>query len=252
MTTMETNSSMSWGSPNQARFRQRDQVLVRLAEKLLKEQGLVSFRFSELAPLAGCSAGTLYKHFSSKEDLLIAIFAHHIEHLVERQPHLMSCDLSFAERWVAMHLLSVLASQRSSWTIGINGLGGAPKVLDRATEYRVQELKMYLDQFYHAILRVVEGARIQGELSATDEQVSLVHSMLTYVERGACGILGNELMSNAVKPLDSRQIFDACAIYINSLNWNAPLRADSYERVMAEVEHQLAECERERELVNAL
>ncbi|WP_298442566.1 TetR/AcrR family transcriptional regulator [uncultured Ferrimonas sp.] len=243
---------MSWGSPNQARFRQRDQVLVRLAEQLLQQQGLVSFRFSELAPLAGCSAGTLYKHFSSKEDLLVAILARHVEHLVERQPHLMSCELSFAERWVAMHLFAVIASKRCSWTLGLTALGGQPKVIERASEYRVQELKMYLDQFYSAILRVVEGARIQSELFASDNQVAMVHSMLTYLERGASGAQENPLLSGSVKPLDSRQLFDAFAVYINSLDWSTPLRPDSYNRVMAEVEHQLAECDREQALLQAL
>ncbi|WP_028117963.1 TetR/AcrR family transcriptional regulator [Ferrimonas senticii] len=247
MAAMELGSSMSWGSPNQARFRQRDHMLVCFAEDLLKEQGLVSFRFSELAPEARCSAGTLYKHFSCKEDLLIAIFARHMEHIVERQPYLMSCELSYAERWVAMHLFAVLASQQASWTLGLNGLGVAPKVLEQASEYRIQQLQMRIDQFYSTILRVVESARIQGELNASDSQVNMVHSMLTYLERGACGSRDNPLMVTAITNLDPRQLFDAFAVFINSLEWTAPLRADSFTRVMAEVEHQLAECERERE-----
>ncbi|WP_159437694.1 TetR/AcrR family transcriptional regulator [Ferrimonas marina] len=249
---MEVGSSTHWGSPNQARFRQRDQVLVRLAEQLIQEQGLVSFRFSELAPLAGCSAGTLYKHFSSKEDLLIAIFARHVEHLVERQPHFMNSELSYAERWVAMHLFAVVAIQRSSWTLGLNTLGGAPKVIERASEYRVQELKMYLEQFYRAILRVVEGARIQGHLKASDEQVSTVHAMLAYFQRGASGAVDNPLMSDAIKRLDTRQLFESFAIFINTLEWTTPLRMDSYQRVMAEVEHQLDEGEAERAMLSAL
>lgn len=252
MTTMEAANTSHWGSPNQARFRQRDQVLVRLAEKLLKSQGLVSFRFSELAPLAGCSAGTLYKHFCSKEDLLIAIFSRHIEHLIERQPNLMNCQLSYAERWLAMHLFAVMAARRSSWTLALNSLCSAPKVLEQASDYRVQDLKMHLEQFYGSISRVIEGARIQGELNANDHQITMVHSMLSYLERGAMGIQDNPLMQTAVKPLELRQLFDAFSVYINSLDWQQPLKPDSFQRIVAEIELQLDECDQELELLEGL
>ncbi|GAA4874118.1 TetR/AcrR family transcriptional regulator [Ferrimonas pelagia] len=252
VTAMEIGSTSSWGSPNQARFRQRDQVLVRLAEQLIQQQGMVSFRFSELAPRAGCSAGTLYKHFSSKEDLLIAIFARHVEQLVERQPYFMSCELLYAERWIAMHMFAVASIQRSSWTLGINTLGGAPKILERASDFRAQELKMYLDQFYNAILRVIEGARIQGELVATDEQVKTVHAMLSYFQRGASGVLGNPLMGDAVQALEPRQLFEAFSIFIGTLDWKTPLRADSFQRIMIEVEHQLTESDMEQSMLEAL
>ncbi len=246
---MEVGLSAQWGSPNQTRFRQRDQVLVRLAERLIEQQGLVSFRFSELAPLAGCSAGTLYKHFSSKEDLLIAIFSRQVEGLVARQPHFLSCPLSQAECWIAMHLYGVLVSQQATWALGLNTLGGAPKVLERASEFRVQELKMYLEQFYNTILRVIEGARIQGELTASDQQVQLIHTMMSYFHRGASGSLENPLLHDAVDRLSPRQLYDAFAIFINTLEWKQPLRADSFGRIMAEVEQQLSERQTERELL---
>ncbi|GAA5194037.1 TetR/AcrR family transcriptional regulator [Ferrimonas gelatinilytica] len=246
---MEVGLSGHWGSPNQARFRQRDQVLIRLAERLIEQQGLVSFRFSELAPLAGCSAGTLYKHFASKEDLLIAIFARQVEGLVASQPHFLSCSLSHAECWIAMHLYAVMASQQANWSLGLNTLGGAPQVLEKASDFRVQELKMYLTQFYNTILRVIEGARIQGELCATDQQVQTVHTMLSYFQRGAAGTLENPLMEDAVAGLSARQLYDAFAVFINTLEWKQPLRVDSYSRIIAAVELQLSERQAERELL---
>lgn len=236
---MDSNAHSGWSSPTQTRFRQRDQALIKLAEALIQEQGLVSFRFSDLAPRAGCSAGTLYKHFGCKEDLLVAIFSRHVEQLVERQPHLMACDLSFAERWVAMHLVAVLAVNEKFWSLGLNAMGGAPKVLERANEHRVQELRMYLNQFYGAILRVVEGARIQGELVSGDQQVRAVHTMMTCLQRGAAGTLNNPLMQDTLKPLDKAEIYQAFATLISVLDWHKPLNEGSYSRVINEVEHQL-------------
>ncbi len=252
MSAKEAVTTLVWGSPNHARFRQRDQVLVRLAEQLMQDQGLVSFRFSELAPLAGCSAGTLYKHFASKEDLLIAILARHLERLVECQPHLMTCELSFVERWIAMHLLAVAASRQCCWSLSLNSIGSSPKLVERASEYRIQELKMHLEQFYHAILRVVESARIQGELTATDQQVANTHAMMVFLERGAIDSIDNPLMENALEALDLRQLFEVFALYLNVLDWRTPLRPDSYERVMAEVEHQLQECQQQQQLLSVL
>lgn len=236
-----SDATTGWSSPTQTRFRQRDQVLIRLAEKLIQEQGMVSFRFSELASLAGCSAGTLYKHFSSKEDLLVAIFARHVELLVSCQPHLMNSDLSFAERWIAMHFCGVIASEGVAWSLALNALGGAPKMVDKASDYRVQELKMYVNQFYGAILRVVEAARIQGELTADDEQVRTVHTMMACFQRGAAGLLHNELMLDVVKPIGPEAVYEAFATLINGMEWKTPLTEDSFERILAEVNHQLGE-----------
>ena len=44
------------------------------AERLIESQGIVSFKFSQLAHEVGCSTGTLYKFFERKEDVLVCLF----------------------------------------------------------------------------------------------------------------------------------------------------------------------------------
>ncbi|MCF1429207.1 MAG: TetR/AcrR family transcriptional regulator, partial [Shewanella sp.] len=44
------------------------------AEYLIETQGIVSFKFSQLAKEVGCSTGTLYKFFEGKEDILVCLF----------------------------------------------------------------------------------------------------------------------------------------------------------------------------------
>ncbi|WP_220740337.1 TetR/AcrR family transcriptional regulator, partial [Shewanella sp. c952] len=48
--------------------------LLDVAEELIDNQGVVSFRFAQIAKGAGCSTNTLYKYFESKEDVLVCLF----------------------------------------------------------------------------------------------------------------------------------------------------------------------------------
>ncbi|WP_125828474.1 TetR/AcrR family transcriptional regulator [Paraferrimonas haliotis] len=44
------------------------------AENLIDTQGIISFKFSQLAQDVGSSTGTIYKWFKNKEDVLVCLF----------------------------------------------------------------------------------------------------------------------------------------------------------------------------------
>ncbi|TKB53042.1 TetR/AcrR family transcriptional regulator [Ferrimonas aestuarii] len=240
--------SSHWTSPVHARFRQRDQALLKLGEALVKEQGLVSFRFSELAPRAGCSAGTLYKHFNCKEDLLVAIFAKHIELLTERQPELISAELSHAERLLALHLYGALAMKHSCWSLGFNALAGVDGIIERVSDYRLQEMQMFIEQTHSTSKRVMESARIESELTITDAEVQVAHLTLVACQRGAMTMIGNPLMGTRLNIDDSQTLYQSLSMVISSLNWKHPLTTDSQQRIFSLVEQQLQVLEQEHEL----
>ena len=48
------------------------QYILEAAEQLLQTKGLARLTNKEIAKAAGCAEGTLYKHFATKEALLLA------------------------------------------------------------------------------------------------------------------------------------------------------------------------------------
>ena len=57
----------------QREVRQREKALLGIARKMLIEQGYAGLNMDRLAEATEYSKGTIYQHFSSKEDLITAL-----------------------------------------------------------------------------------------------------------------------------------------------------------------------------------
>ena len=60
----------------------REQILA-ATERIIQEKGLARVTTREIAREAGCSEGSLYKHFVDKEDLFMAVIQSHLPELIE-------------------------------------------------------------------------------------------------------------------------------------------------------------------------
>src|SRR6201986_2380425 len=69
----------SYGTQRQAAARNRASIL-EVAHDLLGESAAASM--NEIAKRAGVGAGTLYRHFPTREDLILAVYRHDIARLV--------------------------------------------------------------------------------------------------------------------------------------------------------------------------
>jgi AcrR family transcriptional regulator len=78
MTADET--PVSYGTQRTAAARNRAAIL-EVAHKLLAESAAVSM--NEIAKRAGVGAGTLYRHFPTRENLILAVYRHDVQSLVD-------------------------------------------------------------------------------------------------------------------------------------------------------------------------
>lgn len=63
---------------------EREALILDEAERILAEQGYQELVMEHLAERVGVGKGTLYLHFPSKEDLVVALLARGLEHMSER------------------------------------------------------------------------------------------------------------------------------------------------------------------------
>jgi AcrR family transcriptional regulator len=71
---------VTYGTQRQAAARNRVAIL-EAAHELLAESAAVSM--NEIAKRAGVGAGTLYRHFPTREDLILAVYRHDVRKLVD-------------------------------------------------------------------------------------------------------------------------------------------------------------------------
>ena len=72
--------SVTYETQRRAAARNRAAIL-EVAHDLLAESGAVSM--NEIAKRAGVGAGTLYRHFPTREDLILAVYRHDVQKLVD-------------------------------------------------------------------------------------------------------------------------------------------------------------------------
>lgn len=63
--------------------RERENLILQAAEDVLLEKGYRDTSMDEIAARVGIAKGTLYLHFSKKEDLMLAFFRHEMQQILD-------------------------------------------------------------------------------------------------------------------------------------------------------------------------
>ena len=66
-------ASMGTRERRQRQLEEREQLIIDVAWEAVREQGLLKLQMSRIAERCEYAVGTLYQHFASKEDLLLAV-----------------------------------------------------------------------------------------------------------------------------------------------------------------------------------
>lgn len=77
---------------------EREALILEVAEEVLMEKGYYETSIDEIAARVGIAKGTVYLHFSSKEDLVIAIFEREMQQLLQYIDSSMDSTLSPQEK----------------------------------------------------------------------------------------------------------------------------------------------------------
>lgn len=62
---------------------EREQLFLAAARELIRQDGLLNLQMTRIAEKCDYAVGTLYQHFGSKEDLLVALASDNVQHRVE-------------------------------------------------------------------------------------------------------------------------------------------------------------------------
>ena len=156
----------------------RDSVTIKdsildATDRLLARYGYRKMTVEDIALEAGIGKGTIYLHFTSKEEVVLSHIDRIVERLKERLREIAGSDATAAERLRLMLLTRVLFRFDSvqHYTQSLNDLLAAlrPGLLARRAQYFEAEARIFVE--------VLTAGREAGELSFDDEHAT-AHSLL--------------------------------------------------------------------------
>ena len=81
---------------------EREALILQAAEEVLVEKGYYEMSMDEIAARVGIAKGTVYLHFSSKEDLVVTLFERDVQKFVEMVETTVSSGLTAREKLEAI------------------------------------------------------------------------------------------------------------------------------------------------------
>jgi len=163
----------------QRQVREREQLFLQVARKMLIEQGYAGLSMDQLAEATEYSKGTVYQHFSTKEDLVTALAIESMERRVELFLRAERFVGRSRERLMAIGVADEIFSRiethhyRSEFIIKLANLR------DRASSERKESLDRLESACFGTVVRIVQSGIDSGELSPSVDPRALVYSVFT-------------------------------------------------------------------------
>ena len=163
---------------------QREQRLLELAQQIVRQDGFTGLTMDRLTSLSDVSKGTLYNHFSSKEDVLTALSVDSLQRLLQLFQHASTFGGRSRERALALHHAYHNFSAAEP-TLFLCLLSAAtPGVMEKSSPARLQQrqqLELQLLQYCQQVLSdALADGSLQLPLGVSLEQWSFINWALAF------------------------------------------------------------------------
>lgn len=224
-------------------FQQRERLFLDTADRLIRTDGLVNLQMARLAEACDYATGTLYQHFTSKEDLLVALAGASSQCHVEMFERIRHWEASSRDRMFAIAVCDADFAAANPVHTKLMQYIFTQAVWENASEVRRREMLSFCDPIGEMVSAIVREAVEAGDLPAnglSEMELALgpwclcegMHSLVqTQGLLEACGI---------ERP--RRLLFQQVHIHLNGMGWQPLLDpaddtaiAALVERIRAEV-----------------
>ncbi len=228
-------------SSRQARTRQREQHILETARTLVSVEGFLALKMSDVAQAASVSVGTLYTHFESKEDLIMALATQTWRGRLAGFNAIFAVNtLSWAERLVAAVFVDFLFSVDHPELFAAEQLAATPSVWEGASERRTQEMRTLHHRIMDGIAQTAHQAIENGEFEPWADRKQQARA----VDRGIWTLmLGSSAVWSAVSTLEEEvaadtveipeTLQDLCQALFCGYGWRSPDASDDVRRLAA-------------------
>lgn len=199
------------------------------AERLIETQGIVSFKFSQLAKEVGCSTGTLYKLFERKEDVLVCLFlrsatSNHLRIFIDKYP-----DLTAQEKVLLPILFTFETIKRSKSFFTLRSVSVNTMVWQLASDEKVNRFKKRINAFWQWFTDSLNEAVENGELEATELQVKELVQGVTFYLTGSLTQFESQLIETKYLGDRRETCYRHLAKLMGQYKWRKPLTHELFD-----------------------
>ncbi|WP_422450472.1 MULTISPECIES: TetR/AcrR family transcriptional regulator [unclassified Endozoicomonas] len=227
---------------------QREITIIQSTLTILKEKGFMDLKMSEVAKQAQFSMGTVYSHFSSKEDLLLGCAITISSTMATVFHKVLNSPVPAMERLLTLNIAIWLSYARQPHHYFLRQLAMTPDIWQRASTGRAQAL----DDIYHKMSQMVKAQII--ELMADNPAITDQNreSALADILMGIWS-LGEGLFQISMSGFGLKQpsvqkdkgfslLTSNLAKYLQGWGWRAPFSPSMIDNCKLQAEQVVATC----------
>ncbi len=224
----------------------RERELLDAARGVIADEGILEFRMAELARRAGCSVGTLYTHFESKEDVILAVAVESVTCLETLAERVAALPLRTPARLLGIVAADFLRRQARPEMAELEQLVLNASIWRRASRSRVAELRSRIEGVSNGVRNLMRDAEAAGEFATAPAP-----GWVDLIDYGLWGLVAglNDLggvREHVARSLDhslqpGSPLVRNSVVLINSVPWRDPLQDPDVLEVLQSVVA-LVEC----------
>lgn len=151
-------------SRKQKAISDRETELVLLAKSIIEEQGVTNLTMDKVTAASLYSKGTIYNHFCSKEDLILALCLY----MIKRELAMFSRAVSFKgtcrEKVLSMHACYQVYVRMEPVASMMIMISKSPWITEKASEERVRKRGELEKEIFNMVYALVQQAVEEGDL----------------------------------------------------------------------------------------
>lgn len=156
-------------SPKSLREKQREErefLILQAAETLLFEKGFYEMSMDEIAAHVGIAKGTVYLHFGSKDELVVALFERNLNEFHAGLAGVIATPGTASERLVALlrYVYSMMYNERFC---SFRTVFESPEMRSRFAAKKQDGFRERWDALTQGIEDILEEGKASGEFDAT-------------------------------------------------------------------------------------
>ncbi|MGI2261364.1 hypothetical protein [Shewanella sp. GXUN23E] len=202
---------------------ERNRIIIENAKSLIRNQGIVSFKFSDLGRISNCSNSTVYDLFNCKEDVIVTIFNNNLSRMYDFNCALMKYQKASPKQklyTIQLQELFSISSTHNADSI-CNFFGVSQFVSDHADPYLTSETFRLLKRLRSQRESILREAIISGDLQMTEEDIESsdfeLLSMLSY--RGMVALCMNKFSNELSLDITEEKMHKITSNNIEMLPW---------------------------------
>lgn len=151
-------------SRKEKELKAREQLILDTARRLLIEHGYLGLKMDQIAFETEYSKGTIYQHFVSKEDVIMALATETLEKRVEMFKKAAEFNGRTREKMAAIGMASELFMHKYPEHFRIEQLIRTDSLREKAAPERQEKLLLFEQQCIGTLTKVIQEAIDQGDL----------------------------------------------------------------------------------------